>query len=367
MSSCKSINFCYLCSTYIKTDKRLINKVIKDLIYKVYNVKKLEFIDCNWSPKFICSKCRSDLYRFKKVFSSLPIYNKPKSDHSDCFFCNTTLHQYNIHFNKGIIYPKESSAFLPKLVDDKLVNTSATKNSTDKQQLDESNNELDNVLEILSDLSTPTKSTDLSFQLITPQKLNHLKINQKVLNDIVRLLLLSKEKSEQLAAILKALQLLEDGVNVTFYRTREDEILAFFDDDGNGTAYLSNIHLFFKWLNFNYNPNDWRLFIDSNSTDKQQSLKVFLLFNKNTEVQDDLPPVLLLYSNTLKENYQDLSKVLSLIKYNLHKWQFCGDLKVMNCIAGIGGGSHKHPCLFCNWCKENSYSNFKGNFIINNY
>lgn len=88
------------------------------------------------------------------------------------------------------------------------------------------------------------------------------------------------------------------------------------------------------------------MFVDSNSTDKHKSLKVFLLNNKTSEEQEDLPPILILYSTKLTEEYDELERVYELIKYNQHEWKMCSDYKVMNETAGIGGGSHKHPCLF---------------------
>ena len=53
--------------------------------------------------------------------------------------------------------------------------------------------------------------------------------NQAELNDLVRDLGLSKVNSELLASRLKEKNALAPGINITFFRTREQELLACFD------------------------------------------------------------------------------------------------------------------------------------------
>lgn len=257
---CKSINFCYLCSSLLlKNKKRYIGEPIKLLIYKVYSFKKLDFIDCNWSPKFICEKCRSNLYRFKKEFSSIPKYIKPKSDHSDCFFCMTNVHKYNHHFSKSIISPPafKHCALLPEL-DNNPQNKSA---NNQIQTNDLNDEEISSAFDIFTEsfeveqTSTSTKSKDPSFHLNSPLKSSTSKIDQKTLNDTMRLLNLSKEKSHQLACIFKELKFLDLNVNTTFYKHREEEIVALFSKE-NGTVYMNDINGYFKWLKFDYHVSD---------------------------------------------------------------------------------------------------------------
>lgn len=50
---------------------------------------------------------------------------------------------------------------------------------------------------------------------------------------------------------------------------------------------MYDIKGFFEWLDYGYNPDEWRLFIDSSKS----SLKICLLFNKSKQKQDDLPVV----------------------------------------------------------------------------
>ena len=53
-------------------------------------------------------------------------------------------------------------------------------------------------------------------------------INQDMLNDLVRDLVLSKEKAELLGSRLKQWNLLETRTKITYYRQRQDELSSFF-------------------------------------------------------------------------------------------------------------------------------------------
>lgn len=92
---------------------------------------------------------------------------------------------------------------------------------------------------------------------------------------------------------------LKQGTKVTFYHDREKKIINCFSE-ADGTPYMSQIEDYFKWLNLNYYPEHWRLFIDSNSTDKTESLKAFLLYSKNGPTEDDLLPILDESSDSIK-------------------------------------------------------------------
>ena len=65
-------------------------------------------------------------------------------------------------------------------------------------------------------------------------------INQHMLNDLVRYLVLSKEKAELLSSWLKQWNLLETGTKITFYRQRQDELSSFFATK-NTLCFCNNI------------------------------------------------------------------------------------------------------------------------------
>ena len=90
----------------------------------------------------------------------------------------------------------------------------------------------------------------------------------------------------------------------------------------------------------NYNPEDWRLFLDSN----KNSIKAVILHNGNK-----YGSVPVGYSKTLKENHSDIKLVLEKIQYKHHKWIICVDLKMVNILLGQQHGYTKYPCFICYW------------------
>ena len=170
------------------------------------------------------------------------------------------------------------------------------------------------------------------------------RFDQDELNDLVRDLGLSKTNSELLASRLKEKDALSPGTSITFYRTREEELLVFFSEysTGNGNfVYCDNvkgllIHMGVK----NYEPDEWRLFIDSS----KRSLKCVLLHNGNKYASVPIG-----HSIHMKEKYEEIKTVIKLIKYNEHNWIICVDLKMVNFLLGQQSGYTKYPCFLCLW------------------
>ena len=101
--------------------------------------------------------------------------------------------------------------------------------------------------------------------------------NQAELNDLARDLGLSKELSELLVSRLKEKNILQKETNVTFYRNREKDLLAFFKTDKDFVSCCDVARLLKAMGVPQYDPNEWRLFIDSS----KKSLKCVLLHNGN--------------------------------------------------------------------------------------
>ena len=85
-------------------------------------------------------------------------------------------------------------------------------------------------------------------------------------------------------------------------------------------------------LNLNYNPTEWRLFIDS----YKLSLKAVLLHNGKR-----IPSVPIGHAVHMKETYINMKVLLNSINYNEHKWKICGDLKVIAILLGMQLGYTK--------------------------
>ena len=79
-----------------------------------------------------------------------------------------------------------------------------------------------------------------------------------------------------------------------------------------------------------YNPDQWRLFIDSS----KRSLKCVLLHSSNKFA---CVPIRL--SVIVKEHYLNMKMVLQKLRYSEHNWAICVDFKMVNFLLGQQGGT----------------------------
>jgi hypothetical protein len=100
-------------------------------------------------------------------------------------------------------------------------------------------------------------------------------------------------------------------------------------------------------LGHEYNPDKWRLFIDSSKV----TLKLVLLQNRNR-----FPSIPSAHAVSMDESYESRQLLLGKIKYDKFKWNLRGDLKVVALLLGYT----KYCCLLCEWDsqdKKNHYVN----------
>ena len=128
-------------------------------------------------------------------------------------------------------------------------------------------------------------------------------------------------------------------MKVSTYRTRSDVLVEYFSLECN-LCYCNNITGLFQELKIQYEPEEWRLFIDAST----YSTKAVLLHNGNL-----IPSVPVAHSIILRETYDNLAFILESIKYADHKWLICADLKVVALIRGLQTGYTKHMCFLCKW------------------
>lgn len=158
---------------------------------------------------------------------------------------------------------------------------------------------------------------------------------QPELNDLVKDLELSKEKSELLASRLKQRNLLDPAVNITLYRNRHKLYAQNFKKE-NDLCFCKDIPALFEQLEEQYDPNEWRLFIDGS----KESLKAVLLHigKKKTSIP--------IAHAVIRHNGYTLIKY---IQYESHNWKICSDLKVVGMLCGMQGGYTKYCCFLCLW------------------
>ena len=197
-------------------------------------------------------------------------------------------------------------------------------------------------------LSTSKESSDeldevscaSSYEFIPENYFEPRPFNQNKLNDLIRDFGLSKTSSKILASRLNEKNLVTKDTKVSYYRTREKDLLHFFAEDED-FVYCRDITGLMTAMGLQrYNSNEWRLFIDSS----KGSLKCVLLHNGNK-----LGSLPIAHSTKVKEKYPTIALVMKKIRYDEHEWVICVDLKMIIFLSGQQGGYTKYPCFICSW------------------
>ena len=135
-----------------------------------------------------------------------------------------------------------------------------------------------------------------------------------------------------------------------FYHGRHEEFKIFFSQEVD-VVFCSDICSVTEVLGHEYNPDQWRLFIDSSKV----SLKLVLLHNGNRS-----PSAPLSHATNMEESYESMNLLLGKIKYDEFKWKLRGHLKVVALLLGMQLGYIKYCCFLCEWDsrdKKNHYVN----------
>ena len=119
-------------------------------------------------------------------------------------------------------------------------------------------------------------------------------LNRNDLKDLVRILRLTKKKSELLSLRLKQWNMMQKRVNCTYFRSRHASLQDLFFVQNN-VCYCSNIDCLFESLESEHDFNEWKLSIDSSKA----SLEAVLLNNENKK-----PSIPLTHATALKENHE---------------------------------------------------------------
>jgi len=320
--------FCYICGRYMFANQsQTITYFVKKYFYYYFGIK-LGDQDKSWAPHKVCISCVSTLRNWsmgRKIsfsFGVPMVWRESKNHINDCYFCISNVKGFNRGNKKYMTYPDLESARrpIPHGIDIPVPEL--------PKHINLENNETGSGSEFSVDESSCVNIID------TPQT-----FTQAELNDLVRDLNLTKDAAEILASRLHEKRLLSPGTLVTFYRNRQKELEQYYNQDDSIT-YCVDIAAVMSKLRVNYEPNEWRLFIDSS----KRSLKGVLLHNGN-----NLSSIPVAYSVNLKENYDNLERVLNKLNYKEHNWTICGDFKVIGILLGQQQGNTKYPCYICEW------------------
>jgi len=126
---------------------------------------------------------------------------------------------------------------------------------------------------------------------------------------------------------------------VCFYCGHHEESKDFFSLE-DGVMFCNDVCFIMEVPGHYYNPDQWRLFIDSSKV----SLKLVLLHNGNR-----FPSVPLAHAANTKESYESMKLMLGKIKYDEFKWKLYDDLKAVALLLGMQLGYTKYCCFLCEW------------------
>lgn len=291
-----------------------------------------------WTPQVICRTCESRLRRWKNgerkmVFSSPMIWRQSINHDEDCYFCKNMKSGINTRKRVSHHPVVTSTITLPVLA----IERRDSHMSVDVEEDERMEYQEDDEEE--SDSSIDRYDEPNISQRIFCSVPSSSQFNQAELNNFVRDLGLSKQKSEVAASRLKEKGLLTKGTKVTYYRSRDEPFRKYFSQE-ESLVYCKNVNGLLNEFGISHNPHEWRLFIDSSN----RSLKAVLLHNGN-----NLASIPLAHSTILGEDYCNMQYLLQKINYQIHQWEICTDLKVVTIILGQQSGFTKYPCFLCEW------------------
>jgi len=339
-------SFCYICAKYeVKSRQRRISKSIKSL-YKAYFGVEMENLNTSFVPNIICGSCYSMLRKDKSKKSPADIavpavWTQPLSE-DECYFCANKIVGLNSSTRQSHNYANVPTLKKPIKVGDQSIELAGPSKDLD--------------LTPTPNCVTFTSNTE-SEESNSPSDDTHAsdseeEITQAELNDLVRDLGLPKDGSEYLASWLKKRKKIGPQVKISYYRDRDKEFRQFFEYDKDlSLVFCNNVEGLINAIKPNcYVKDQWRLFIDSSS----RSLKCVLLHNTNV-----FAPVPIAHSIVTKEEYDKLDAILQKIEYRRHKWQICGDFKIITILLGQQSGNTLYPCFICEWNSRDRIQHYK--------
>ncbi|GAB0086386.1 uncharacterized protein DMENIID0001_004390 [Sergentomyia squamirostris] len=319
--------FCFVCGNFAtKSSRSNFTEGIQKAYWEYFDVPVV--LNKWWAPSTVCTSCRTVLQLWsrgqkRRMPFSVPTVWKEPSGPEDCFFCLTQVLGFSRKIKSKIIYPDHCS------VDKAVPDGHPAKPHPSAINFEEESSEDENEesMDEGSLYSGEDEGDKREF------------FAQKDIAEVSRKFKFSQRHAEEFCSLMKRKKLCKDEARVSAFRGRNQSFRKFFEMKDSTCVYI-DISGLIEAMNLSYDPNAWRLFLDGS----RRSFKGVLLHNGNK-----LPSIPIIYSITLKEDFESLKQVMDLIKWSDHQWPICADYKVVTKLMGIKPGFPKHMCHLCLW------------------
>lgn len=334
MEACKKFNyFCYVCGKYKNMPSRRKISNETSTLYESYFSLSVIY-GKSWTPSIVCTHCIYHLNKWGKNGDAMPfgvpmIWRDPIVHVEDeCYACINYTAGMNRRKMTYISYTATTYARFPLPHSDEI-------------PVPDSQIPTEDIPSIIHSVEAGGPATSMYEPSCITVPCSHNEITQDRLDIMVRRLKLSQRQSILLTKELKRANILAPGVQIYGAINRHRRFTTFFKSiENNSIAYCTDIRGLVLTMQNEYNPGDWRLFIDSSKS----SLKAVLLHATNLK-----SPIPIALSTNTKETYASMKKIIQLIKYEDHKWKICADLKVVALLRGMQLGYTKNMCFMCLW------------------
>lgn len=334
--------FCFICGKFTSLKNKRGRTDLFASLYSAYY--EMEWIEENYVPKVGCSACFSSLSRWSKKIREKPKYKVPvtwcnpgQHNEQECYFC------VNVFASKLTSIKKDTIEYIG--TQHTMLPIAHNTDSPPLNHLDEMEHmsidmemdiDMDEELDVATNPEQPSTSSYVPSEQVN---LAPRLISQTQLNNMCRRLELSQRKSRMLAVMLKENSLLSPDVKISSQINRQSAFIPHFTTE-NDLSFCPDIKSLFDEMDMEYVVEEWRLFIDAS----RSGLKAVLLHNDNAYM-----PVPVAYSRVLKETHDSMKLIFTKIKYDDHKWDVSGDLKVVALIMGFQLGRTRNACFICTW------------------
>ncbi|XP_031779904.1 uncharacterized protein LOC116416302 [Nasonia vitripennis] len=284
----KRDSFCYICGKYeTPKNRRKNNQNIKEQYKNMFDLD-MKIDEFDWVPKIICGICSKMLQKGKngktEVKMKVPTIWKEPLRKEDCYFCNTNLHGVNSKIKSHINYANVESVTKPiyessidKREDPLGTYVSGSMDLEENLERHDKDEMIEEEIEegdvIAEEEKSPdednevTSTSDTSDEEYIPYNAKKEKgpLTQEKVNELIRDLGLPKDGAEYLASWLKEYTNEAGKIQVSYYRDRDKKYRDYFAKDKEfSLVYCKHIVGLMNCFKHGcYNPNEWRLFIDS--------------------------------------------------------------------------------------------------------